>query len=423
MKKILIATLFSAVLSTVSFAQVLTKPGVQNNLWTGMGVPTGTPNSSERDAFRWYGFIDTVQVRADINIFTLDGMLAWGALTEWTHNNVNDFTFVNTSKKPVDFMHQGNALINDNGRRSNAYNKGDGTYGNNSYYLNFLVHPFDGFDFGMGTRLEWSVGPNPSYGAYQWEYKSHVHQGDLRDGKPGSVPVAGYIKYSNTYAQKALAARFKNEFIEVGASIPSGFTTESPVVDFGISITPVEFLTAAFAYEALFMNDANLYTGATIRFTKDFVLDAYLAFDNLGSHYSTDGKWGTGAGFLFAFPSVGLTLRPEAGFTFYGNSDYSSAFYTGGKVNYDFAKNWHLGCWISFAWGAEQNKWHDKDDPGYSVTKDYTGGFIFNIRPELCYEINSKHSVAVTTEFQSLRDYKNDVIDSTLIGVYWRYKN
>ena len=171
-----------------------------------MGVPTGTPNSSERDSFRWYGFIDTIQVRADISKFTIDGMLAWGALTSWDHNEISDFTFVNTAAKPIDFMHQDDA----NGRRSSAYNKGDDSHGNDSYYLNFIFHPLKGLDFGMGTRLEWSVGPNPTYGGNTWEFTSHVHQGDLREGIPGSVPVAGFVKYSNTYAQKALAVRYKH---------------------------------------------------------------------------------------------------------------------------------------------------------------------------------------------------------------------
>ena len=36
MKKKLMALLFAAVLGSMSFAQVLEKTGVQNNLWTGM---------------------------------------------------------------------------------------------------------------------------------------------------------------------------------------------------------------------------------------------------------------------------------------------------------------------------------------------------------------------------------------------------
>lgn len=423
MKKLSFAVILTCLIGSLSFAQVLDTKGVQNTLWTGMGVPTGTANSSERDAFRWYGLIDTIQVRADISMFTIDGMLAWGALTQWTHNEINDFTFINTAAKPVDFMHQGNDKIADTGRRSSAYNKGDSTYGNDSYYLNFLIHPMQGLDFGMGTRLEWSVGPNPTYGGNAWEFSSHVHQGDLRDGTPGTVPVAGYVKYANTYAQKALAARYRNDIFEVGASIPSGFTTHSPVVNFGAAVTPMQLLTVAFAYEGLFTDGGNLYSGATLRFTKDFVVDAYIAFDNLGDSYGSIGRWGTGGGVLFDFPSIGLSVRPEAGFTWYGNSNYTMATYAGARLNYDVNSKAHLGCWASLAWGAENSQWHNSNAINYAITKNYTGGFIFNIRPEFSYDIDAKNTVAVTTEFQSLRDFKGDTIDSTLIGLYWRYRN
>ncbi len=425
MKKKLMALLFAAVLGSMSFAQVLEKTGVQNNLWTGMGLPTGTPNSAERAGFRWYGLIDTIQARVDVYQFTIDGMLAWGALTNWTDTSISGFSFENTAKKPVDFLYEnlGHTAVADPGknRRSNAYDKNDRyqDYGNNSYYLNFLWHPFTGFDVGIGTRLEWDVGPAPSYGSYTWEYKSHVHQGDLRDGNPGEVPVAGYIKYSNTYAQKAIALRYKyKDIVEVGFALPSGCSSDLFTTNFGFSLTPVKFITAAFAYEGLFINGSNLYTGLTFRFTDSIMLDAYLAFNDIGTNYSNAGKWGTGAALMLGFPKIGLYLRPEVGFTGYANSDYTLAVYTGAKLNFDFVKRCHLGCWVSFAWGAEKSSWHKEG----STYDDYFGGFIFNIRPEFAFDINANHTLAVTTEFQSLTDYKRDVVDSLLIGFYWRFK-
>ena len=350
-------------------------------------------------------------------------MLAWGALTEWTNDSINKFSFVNTNNKPEHFLHRNDTKVNDGeGRRSNAYDKYDPyqDYGNNSYYLNFLWHPFTGFDVGIGTRLEWDVGPAPSYGSYTWEYKSHVHQGDLRDGNPGGVPVAGYIKYSNTYAQKAIALRYKyKDIVEVGFALPSGCSSDLFTTNFGFSLTPVKFITAAFAYEGLFINGSNLYTGLTFRFTDSIMLDAYLAFNDIGTNYSNAGKWGTGAALMLGFPKIGLYLRPEVGITGYAKSNYTLAVYTGAKLNFDFAKRCHLGCWVSFAWGAENSDWHKVKD---STEDNWFGGFIFNIRPEFAFDINANHTLAVTTEFQSLTDYKRDVVDSLLIGFYWRFK-
>lgn len=427
MKKKLLTVIFAAVIGSLSFAQVLDKSGVQNGFYTGMGLPTGTPNSSERAGFRWYGFIDTIQARVDISKFTIDGMLAWGALTSWDGNGIAGFSFQNTDVKPEDFLH-GNvdrgiihSVRDGEGRRSSPYDKWDPhqDYGNNSYYLNFLWHPFKGFDVGIGTRLEWEVGPAPSYGEHTWEYGTHVHQGDLRDGNPGSVPVAGFLKYSNTYAQKAIALRYAyKDFIEVGFAIPSGADTNLFTTNFGIELTPVNFITAAFAYEGLFIHDSNLYTGATLRFSKSFMIDAYFAFNNIGSDFGDDGKWGTGVAVTLGFPKIGLSLRPEVGLTFYTNDDYTLSVYTGAKVNFDFLQRCHLGCWLSFAWGAEKESWHDDGSP----YDDYFGGFIFNIRPEFAFDMTDKHTIAITTEFQSLTDYKRDVVDSLLIGVYWRFK-
>lgn len=422
MKKHFLVLVFTAIFSSLSFSQVLETSGVNNTLWTGMGVPSGVPDSPNRPGFRWYGFIDVIQARVDIGMFTIDGMLAWGALTEWTENNINDFTFVNTPLKPEHFLHRNTGNVQDDvGRRSNAYNKGDANYGNNSYYLNFLCHPFAGFDIALGTRLEWEVGPNPTFGGYTWEYNSHVHQGDLRDGTPGTVPVAGFIKYANTYAQNAIGLRYKyKDIIEIGMAIPSGFSTASPVTNLGFSITPVDFITAAFAYEALFMTDSNMYTGATIRLNKNIIIDGYFGFNNIGQNYDRIGRWGTGGAVTLSFPRIGLVLKPEIGITNYSNPDYTFALYTGGKVNLQFASRCNVGCWVSFAWGAEDESWYrNHNDP----RNEWYGGFVFNIRPEFRFEVNSNHTFCITTEFQSLKDYKRDTVNSTLVGIYWKYKS
>ena len=42
MKKPAIALLFTFIIASAGFTQVLKTKGVENTLWTGMGVPTGT---------------------------------------------------------------------------------------------------------------------------------------------------------------------------------------------------------------------------------------------------------------------------------------------------------------------------------------------------------------------------------------------
>ena len=123
MKKRFLMLVISLFICNVCFSQVLQSTGVQNNLWTGMGIPSGVPNDENRDGFRWYGFIDSIQARVDVGIFTIDGMLAWGALTEWNQNKIDDFTFANTALKPEHFLHRNTPSVNDDsGIRSNSFN-------------------------------------------------------------------------------------------------------------------------------------------------------------------------------------------------------------------------------------------------------------------------------------------------------------
>ena len=71
--------LFTGVLSS----QVLKSSGVQSTLWTGFGAPYDSVKNDNRSKFRFYGLIETLQARIDIGKFTVEGMLNWGALTEW----------------------------------------------------------------------------------------------------------------------------------------------------------------------------------------------------------------------------------------------------------------------------------------------------------------------------------------------------
>ncbi len=411
MKKIILGIAVSLLLISSVSAQVLKKMGVNNTLWSGAGLPTGKCGDSDRPDFRWVGLIDTFQARADIKQFTVDGMLAWGALTNWTKDHVEDFTIVNTDLQQFRFMNE------------HVYS--------NSYYLNFLVHPFEGFDAGFGTKLSWSVGPSPSKDGQAWDYTAHVIQGDFATGSdnrgmlPAKNVVAGYVRYANNYASKAIGVRYKyKDIFHIGAAIPDGFNTDRPAANFGGSVQPVDFLLIAAAYEGAFIDNGNVYTGATIKLSDSFIIDGYFAYDGIGQKAESPNViWGTGGGVYIKFEKINLAIRPEAGFSAYRHGDYTNAFYTGGRVQWDITKELHLGCWASGAWGAEYTKWHDKDYWDYERTKNWTGGFIFNIRPDIAFDINEKHTIAVTTEYESIIYPDSTSRDKMLVGFFWRYKS
>lgn len=415
MKK-LILFLTAALLTASLSAQALPKAGVENTLWTGFGLPTGTKDSDDRAPFRFHGFIGTLQVRVDISNFTIDGMLAWGALTTWTGREFASLTFVNTDRIPryITSMADYNNTSLD---------------GSSSYHLNMIWHPFKGFDAAMGTNLYWIIGPAPTNGAKDWEVLRHAIQGDLRSGVPSrnappAAPV-GFIHYANNYTSKpSLAIRYRYEdIVEVGGALPSGTTSNSPVINIAASVHPIDFLKIAAAYEGLFQSGGNFYTGVSLFFSQDFIVNAYLAINGIG--YNADDinrTWGTGANIYWKLPKLPLTIQPEIGLAEYEKSDYTFALYTGGRVTWDITKKLHLGSWISFAWGAENSYWHDSSNPAYNVQDKWHGGFIFNVRPELSFDITPKHSIAVTTEFESITNYIGDVSDSLLIGFFWTYK-
>ena len=131
MKKI-IAVLASFVLSiSVISAQVLKSSGINHTLWTGFGAPLDSVRNDDRAYFHYYGLIETLQARVDIGKFTVEGMLNWGALTNWDGRNFTSLTFANTRANPFWYTNH-----NDQG--------GWWTNGEiESYYVNFLFHPFE----------------------------------------------------------------------------------------------------------------------------------------------------------------------------------------------------------------------------------------------------------------------------------------
>ena len=423
MKKLL--ALFTGLLlsSSVLFAQVLSSSGVKNTLSTSFGLPYENIDASGRDV-RFYGLLETLQIRYDVGKFTAEGMLNWGALANWNAEDGGDaFTFANTGITPFYY--------------TNNHTAGGGWWTNpviESYYVNFIFHPTKYIDLGMGTRLNWVIGPAPSSLDDYWGYKAHVTQGGLKDAAPGNADVAGYTYYANCYTsyyqantKAALAARFRYEdFIEAGIAIPSGVTTSTPLFNAAFSIHPVDFIRIGVAFEGVMRNNGNFYTGISFNF-KNLLLDTYLAV-NFRNHNTllpgiSDGwgnQWGTGAAATFTIPKISMTLRPEIGFSFYNESNYSMAWYTGDRMDFAIGSDFVLGAWSSIAFGAYDKRWYDKDSGMYH--SDYTGGRIFDLRPDFNWNINKSNAITLYVDYQSRVKFTNESYNTWASGLYWTYK-
>ena len=457
MKKLCMIFAAAGLIAASVQAQVLQKTGVENTVWTGFGGPLGSQSA------KYYGIIDTLQARVDVGIFTIDGMINWGALARWNDgdNTLDNFSIENTERSALSYHYYNGGENTNNVQRIGApagvtYNNAANGHLNtrsDPYYINFLMHPFKGFDAGVGTKLNWSVGPAPGYGAWVWEAGAHIRAGgfstsyDDRHGvaqggsdwnvwselshryrytpdAPGSYDVVGFVPVANKYAKTAIGARYRyKDVFQAGIAIPSGANTDAPLMNFGTEVHPVDFLRASFAYEGIFQRDGNLYTGISLAFDKRFVIDAWFGWDSIDADKNdADMAWTTGGAVTISFPKIDLTIRPEAGFNWFENVNYGPAVYTGILARFAVSRNVVLSAWSSLAWGSYDKRWGDRSYPTYSATKDYTGGFIFDIRPEAAFLFNTRHSLSIDFDYENRTAFDGKNRSAWSFGIYWTYK-
>jgi len=415
MKKILSLVLVSMLALSAAFTQVLPRVGFENTLWTGLGqqFPTFTDGRYKSPNVRYYGVYETLQARVDIAQFTVEAMLNWAAETQW--NAANDFTglkFYNTGRTP--FFYTNNIM------QGSKVTDGE----TDPYYVNFIWNIYNknkhDFDFGVGKRLNWKIGPAPTCYGYYWQPYTHVAQGGLKAAAPGFADVVGYTQYKNLYADDAIGLRYRyGDFIEAGVSIPDGATTDALFCNAAFAIKPVDFLKASIAFYEIGKSSTDLYVGVALDFAKVDV-DAYLEINDIGN--SDDNKtWGTGATVTF-YPVKQLMIRPEGGVTVYRQSYITPAWYVGGRVNWSINDKMALGGFTSFAFGAADERWSDKSSATYETTKSYYGGFILDIRPDFTFKLDQRSNIVAAFDYQYRIAYNKDAFSVWSTGVYWTYK-
>ena len=430
MKKIFGLVAVALILTTATFAQVLPKVTVENSLSGAFGLPMADKKNDNREGLRFYGFHETAQARAEIGKLTIDGMINWGARTYHKLNEKGEvkydhFSFLNTEVTPYYYT-------------NNDWQGGYWTNGlTPSYYVNFVWQPVEGLDLGMGTRLNWSVGPAPAANGYFWEPVTHVIQGGLKDSLPGSSDIAGYTYYANNYTscyafntRSSLALRYKyKDIVEVGAALPDGTNSNAFGFNAGLMVHPVDMLTLAVAADGIGHDNFDLYSGATLNFNV-VVLDAWVGYNKRAEFTDSyrrnvnGSRLGTGAALTININDIGMTIRPETSFTFYSYDDFAPAWYVGGRLDWMLGDMFRLGAWSSFSTGSSDKAWYNKDKYplSYEKTKNYVAGHIFDIRPDLTIFINKNHSLTAFFDYQNRVNYTNTERDGWASGLYWTYK-
>lgn len=202
-------------------------------------------------------------------------------------------------------------------------------------------------------------------------------------------------------------------------AIPNGATTESPVTNLGFQIAFGKFEISA-AYEGLFQKDGNFYTGLGLG-ADDFEIDAYFAWDSIDVDNEDDDpkdmSFGTGCAITFKFSDAGITIRPEAGLNWFENPDYLPAWYIGGLFDWNIADTMNLSVWTSFAVGSADKNWKDN-----SVTDEWTGGTVFNIRPTFAFNLTKHHTLAAFVNIENRIAFNGNSRNCWSTGLFWTYK-
>ena len=454
MKKII--TGLSALVLTASLAgaQVLQSQQMKNTAWIGFGSPIDGDTSL-------YGFTDTFQARFDRGNFTIEGMLNWSFLANYDNDgDVDNFVFGTSNGNPLSLKYgtrnkyttRGGTNTISEAAKAEVSAKTKVTPNNtpnvsntiqDSYYINFIWHPAKDVDVGVGTKLNWQVGQAPRYGNWLWEADSHVRQGgfsteyDDRAGsvtgtssedtgsykfnvdRPGSADVVGFIPYANKYAKRALGVRYNHKksdlAIQIGAAIPNGFNTDDPAVNLGLQIAPMKGFSIATVLEGAFDDKANFYLGSTIG-ADNFVLDLYAAADSLFTDDDDDEAYGIGAAISFIIPDTKINLRPEIGFNFFENSHYDFAWYTGAALSVALKKDIGFKLWGSWAQGSKDDRWDDTDH-----AKNWDGGHILNLRPQLDYDFSKHTTFSIYADFEQRKAFDGENRKCWSSGVFMTY--
>lgn len=395
MKKIIAyITIVTCLVSALS-AQLMDKNQYTNSLWTGFGnfnprtdPADAAPNARDfhTDHAEWKGFSDVFQARMSAGTMTIDAMLQWNANTYYDSDDSLDH---------VAFEYQDSEV-------------------------NFILKAVKNLDFGMGTRLNWLVGPAPSNGGYLWQVRYHVMQGGLQYGLPGAAAVTGAAYYANyinnnyklktnTVSTEAVALNVNYEdLFQVMGAVPNGSSTDDFVVNGGLRVMPTESILIAAAFNRILLDDGNLYAGLSCTVIDNIQIDGWFAMNNLGGK-SDNGLIGTGGALGMNLGE--FTLRPEIGVTFYESSHYTTAGYTGLQFIYDLTEELSFNLWSSVALGSKDKRWDSSRK----------GGTIIDIRPDLTYFFKTNDEFAVSFEYQRITSFLDKTYNNWSMGFFWTH--
>jgi len=252
--------------------------------------------------------------------------------------------------------------------------------------VNVVFAPAKSFDIGLGTNLNWTVGPGPSSGprwsAYNTPYYGGINLENSTEQVSGDqdYPKRGF-KVINHYADTAFAVRYKYQNIfEIGFSLPvlhPGYNFNAGI---GIKGNINDKFSVGFAYNGPFGAGKNyLYLGLTTSAVEGFTIGAYWNMLTDSGAARKDGA--STIGVLLDFEVKRFRLMPEGAVTFWSNTAFGPAGYVAIDTEMSFSKEVLGG--LKASWGI-----------GSAGGAPQPGGRI-DINPYIVWNINKTNKLSV----------------------------
>jgi len=253
--------------------------------------------------------------------------------------------------------------------------------------VNVVINPVKGLDIGLGTNLNWTVGPGPSSGP-KWSAYSKAYYGgiNLENAQTPVSPDPNYprkgFEVINYYAKKAFGIRYRYQNIfEAGFSLPELTSSNNFNAGIGLKANIRDKFSIGFAYNGPFNRGKNyIYVGASTSALKNFNFGVYWNMLTDTRATAHDGANTVGTVIDFTVKNF-LRIRPEGAVTFWSDPSWAPAAYLAVRVASDFTKELTGG--LNASWGLGSDL---KDDPN-----NVKAGARFDINPYILWTINKTH--------------------------------
>ncbi len=337
MKKIVIASIILLLAGSFSFAQEQVL-GFSNTVYTGVGtggmLDSNLPEKGGDSDVSFDGIVDyfTANIRADG--ITIAGDIAWSLFAD--------------GKLEAEIL---------------------------EWNFNAVMSPFANFDVGVGTNLDWTVGPKPfsgpSYSAY--EVPEYAGLGILNN----SVG-----KVVNHFADDAIAVQYSfDDLILVGAGLNGGlqppYGSGTLGAGFGIKANILELFTIGFAYNGSFKDTGNIfYVGSSLYLVDGFDIDIWA---------NIEPKNNTSVGGRVSFYKDAFRFAPEYTITFWSQDNKGVSMFAAIVAEMSLSDDILVGVNASWGLGSDANTESDASDAGARL----------NITPHFVWNLNERNRLSI----------------------------